>query len=221
DDEIAHHEHRCGGNDLVERVLHEAFEPTPEEPFEFRDDEKRYEDGPYENADCLCDEAIGGDDDGYGFPKRQDHEVNDVSDVAGKIGQPRGLNLPLVLIYGVGCVLQLGACEEITEVRSLVNDEVVEAATESGNRSGVVLRHGKAESDHHDQSSEVAELEPSAAIGGTESGLGPKPDDHDGGEGKEHALAEEGELANVLGEQLCDEGGNGVQLTHMDVPFLP
>ena len=37
------------------------------------------------------------------------------------------------------------------------------------------------------------------------AGFGAKPDDHDGGEGKEHPLAEEGELADVLGEQLCDE----------------
>ena len=48
-----------------------------------------------------------------------------------------------------------------------------------------------------------------------------KPDDHDGGEGKEHALAKVGELANVLGEQLGNVVGDRVQLTHTDAPFLP
>ena len=47
---IAHHEHGCGSDDLVEGVLHEAFEPTPEEPFELGHNEKRDEDRAYEEC---------------------------------------------------------------------------------------------------------------------------------------------------------------------------
>jgi len=100
----------------------------------------------------------------------------------------------------------------------LIDDEVIKATSEPGNRSGIVLRHSKSKCDHHDQPSEVAKLKPGTAISRTEGGFGPKPDDHDGGEGKEHPLAEEGKLADVLGEQLRDEVGDGVQLTHKDVP---
>ena len=55
----------------------------------------------------------------------------------------------------------------------------------------------------------------------TERRLSAKPDDHDGGEGKEHALAKVGKLADVLGEQLRNVVGDRVQLTHTDAPFLP
>jgi|SRR6185437_15409199 hypothetical protein len=128
--------------------------------------------------------------------------------------------MPFILADGIRGILQLRACDETAEIRRLVNDQVVKAAPESRNGSGVVLGHGKTKCDHHDQSCEVAKLKPTAVVRGAERSFRTKPYDHDGGEGKEHALAKKSELPDVLREQLCDEGGHKVQLAHSDAPFL-
>ena len=119
------------------------------------------------------------------------------------------MNLALVLAYGVSCVLQLGSNNQVAEIFGLVNDEVVKAPAKAGNRSGVVLGHGITEGDHHHQTGEVSELKAATSITGTERRLNSKPNDHNRGEGEEHALAEKSELANVLGEQLGDKAGDG------------
>src|SRR5579862_3597603 len=44
EDEIGDDEHNGCGDDLVESVLNERLEPSPEDPFELWDYEERYED---------------------------------------------------------------------------------------------------------------------------------------------------------------------------------
>src|ERR1700735_2787671 len=55
------------GDDLVEGILDEASKPAPEEPFEFRDDEERYEDWPHKNTNSSGNESVSDDNDGDGL----------------------------------------------------------------------------------------------------------------------------------------------------------
>ena len=69
------------GDDLVESVLKEAAEPSPEQPFHFRNDEKRNEDGSNQHANRGRDEPIGDDDnrDGLSGGKQNGHDDVDGS----------------------------------------------------------------------------------------------------------------------------------------------
>src|SRR5581483_10930667 len=90
------------------------------------------------------------------------------------------------------------------QVLGLIDDEVVEAAPNARNWHVVVLSHGVAKGDHQDEAGELPKVKTRAAVACCECRFESKPDDHDGGEGKEHGLAEIGELANMLREQLGD-----------------
>ena len=67
ENEIGDDEHNGCGDHLVEGVLDERLEPSPEDPFEFGNDEERYEDWTDEDAYRCGDKPIGDDNNGDGL----------------------------------------------------------------------------------------------------------------------------------------------------------
>src|SRR5271170_7164135 len=83
--EISDDIHDGSGDDLIEGILDEAAEPTPEQPLHFRNDKKRNEDWPDEHTNRSSDEPIGDDHNRYRQGRGEQNGDNDVDGGSEKI----------------------------------------------------------------------------------------------------------------------------------------
>src|SRR5271156_6312658 len=67
------------GDDLVEGILNETAEPTPEEPLHLRNDKKGDEDRPDQNTNRRGDESVGDDHNRYGLSSGEQDRHDDVN----------------------------------------------------------------------------------------------------------------------------------------------
>ena len=80
ENEIGDDEDDGCGDDLVEGILDEGLQPTPEEPFELWHDEKRNEDWPHQDTDGGSDKAEGDDNDGDGLGGGEQDDDDGIDD---------------------------------------------------------------------------------------------------------------------------------------------
>ena len=78
--EVRNYEDNRRCDDLVESILDEAFEPTPKEPFQFRDDEERYEYRSDEHAHRSGDKSKGDYDNRDGLGGSEQNNDDDIDD---------------------------------------------------------------------------------------------------------------------------------------------
>ncbi len=87
--------------------------------------------------------------------------------------------------------LNQGMIELVGEIQSLIDDEVIEADAETGDRRRVIRDHSEAEGNGQQQIGEVIEMEQRAisAAGGAERAFDAEPDDQNDGEPAKHVHA--------------------------------
>src|SRR3984885_1289097 len=204
EDEVSDHIDDGGGDDLVEGILDETAEPSPEEPLHFRNNKKRNEDGSDQHANRRGDEPVGYDHNRYGLRGGEQDRHDDVDGSSQKISPTGGAHAGLEIGNLRDHCLQLGLIDLARQKLRLVGDEVVETDSDAGDGRAVVIDHREAKADGEKQTRKMVELEGRPAARGGESGLDSEPSDKDCGERSEKILAHRVEEAEVLGEQIVD-----------------
>ena len=77
------------GDDLVEGVLDERLQPSPEEPFELRNDEERNENGAHQDTDGGSDEPESDYDNEDSLRGGEQNDDNGIDDGSGENRQSR------------------------------------------------------------------------------------------------------------------------------------
>src|ERR1700677_1892405 len=147
DDKIADDVDDRSGDNFVEGVLQETAQPAPEEPFEFRHDEERHEDGANKNTDGGGDKSIGDNNDRNGLCTGQKNDDDDVDGHAQKIRNTGGIDACFKIANAVDDGLQLGLIDFVCKKLRFVGDQVVEADADARDGIAVVIDHGETEGD--------------------------------------------------------------------------
>ena len=147
------------GDDLVEGILDEATKPAPEEPLHLRNDEKRDEDRPHQNADGGGNESVGDDHNRDGLGRGEQNGHDDVDGRAENVSPARGVHAGFEIRDLCDHGLELGLVDLARQELRFIGDEIVEADAHAGNRRAVVVDHREAETDGQQQAGEIVEME--------------------------------------------------------------
>src|ERR1700733_4022325 len=165
ENEVGDDEDYGRGDDLVKGILQETAEPTPEQPFKLRNDEKRDEHRTNEDADGAGEEAVSDDHDGdsLGRGEKNDHER--IEEGAAEVGNARGIDTRLIVVDALHDHLKLCLIDARGEKLRFIGDEVVKAGANAGDGGAVVVDHRESEADGEEQGGEVVEVKGLSAAG--------------------------------------------------------
>src|ERR1700730_3920858 len=207
DEQVAKDEQIGVGNHWVEGVLHEGFEPAPEQPFHLRNDVKRDENRAEEDSDGGGDVAEGhhGKDGGLCGDQGKDHDH--VADDFHHVDDDREgghFHLEVKAVEPVPDLLHERMVELIGEIESLVDDQVIETDAEAGDRLAVVGDHGKAKGDRDEQTGQLVKVKDGhgTAACRRQGALNAVPTDENHGKVSKHLSAHSLKNIGVLRHKL-------------------
>src|SRR5437762_8112025 len=131
--EVCDYIHHGRRDDLIESVLNETAQPTPEQPLQFRDDKKRNENRPDQNANGGSDksESDYNDSDGLGCSEQNDDDH--IDDSSKHIRKTRRIHPN----FEVGDALlhrsKFGLINLVGQELGLIGNEIVETGAHTWN----------------------------------------------------------------------------------------
>src|SRR5215472_7585193 len=107
DHQVADDGHHSCGDHLIEGILQEAAQPSPEQPLHLRDDEERHENRPYEHAYGGGNESISNDDQRNGLRSCEQDGHDNIYGRSENVAPGGRVHARLEIGYSLNDVLEL------------------------------------------------------------------------------------------------------------------